>query len=217
MTHPSQPNYLALFSGSTQGIGDDSCPHHFNTPNLGSELKAAALTFSGYTESMPTDGYSRCAAYPYARKHNPWVNFNNVPNAANLRFSMFPSDFNNLPTIAIVVPNMCNDMHDCPIATGDTWLKNNIDDYVQWARAHNSLLILTWDEDDSATSANRIPLIFAGAQVKIGYTRTATTTHYDVLRTLEDMYGLAPLDNAATAAPITDVWVDDRIFADGLD
>jgi acid phosphatase len=166
---------------------------------------------------MPADGDSECNAYPYARKHNPWVNFNNVPNTANLRFSRFPVDFTTLPTIAMVVPNLCNDMHDCPIATGDAWLENNIDAYVQWASAHNSLLILIWDEDDSATAANRIPLVFAGAEVKVGYTSTATLTHYNVLRTLEDMYALAPLSNAATAAPITDVWVDDRIFADNFD
>jgi hypothetical protein len=217
VTHPSQPNYLALFSGSTQGITDDSCPHHFNEPNLASELRAASLTFTGYSESMPADGFSRCTAYPYARKHNPWVNFNNVPNTGNLRFSRFPVDFATLPTLAIVVPNLCNDMHDCPIATGDAWLQDNIDAYVQWARTRNSLLILTWDEDDSATTANRIPLVFAGANVRIGYTSTATVTHYNVLRTLEDMYGLPPLGNAANVAPITEVWVDDRVFADGFD
>ena len=217
VTHPSQPNYLALFSGSTQGIADDSCPHHFNAPNLASELNAATLSFAGYSESMPADGYSRCNTYPYARKHNPWVNFTNVPNTANLRFSRFPLDFRSLPTLAIVVPNLCNDMHDCPIATGDAWLKNNIDAYVQWAGAHNSLLILTWDEDDSVTTTNRIPLVFAGANVKPGFVSTATVSHYNVLRTLEDMYGLPALGSAAGVAPITEIWVADRIFAGAFD
>jgi hypothetical protein len=70
--HPSQPNYLALFSGSTQGITDDSCPHSFDAPNLGAEAIAAGWTFGGYSESMPKDGFRGCNAYPYARKHNPF-------------------------------------------------------------------------------------------------------------------------------------------------
>ena len=58
ITHPSEPNYLALFSGSTQGVSDDSCPHQFSAPNLGSELIAAGRTFTGYSESLPAAGSS---------------------------------------------------------------------------------------------------------------------------------------------------------------
>jgi hypothetical protein len=69
---------------------------------------------------------------------------------------------------SIVVPNICNDMHDCSVATGDTWLKNHIDSYVQWAKADNSLLILTFDEDDHGPN-NQIPTIFLRKHVKAGY------------------------------------------------
>lgn len=62
ITHPSQPNYLGLFSGSTQGITDDSCPHSFSSVNAGEELLAAGLTFDGYSESMPYDGYTGCSS-----------------------------------------------------------------------------------------------------------------------------------------------------------
>ena len=117
-THPSEPNYLALFSGSTHGITSDSCPHTYASANLGSELIAAGHSFVGYAESMPSDGYRGCSADPFARKHTPWVNFSNVPAASSLRFSQFPQgDFASLPTVSFVVPNLCNDMHDCPIAT----------------------------------------------------------------------------------------------------
>jgi hypothetical protein len=95
-------------------------------------------------------------------------------------------------------------MHDCSVSTGDTWLKNNVDAYAQWARTHNSLLIFTFDEDDSAGN-NRIATIFYGAGVKTG-TYTETINHYTVLRTLEDMYALPALGSAASASPITDVW-----------
>jgi hypothetical protein len=204
ITHPSEPNYLALFSGSTQGLTDDSCPHSYSTANLGSELIAAGQSFKGYWESMPSDGYTGCQSGKYYRKHNPWVDFTNVPSSSNVRFSTFPTNYNNLPTVSFVVPNICNDMHDCSVATGDTWLKNNIDGYVQWAKANNSLLILTFDEDDSSQS-NQIPTIFVGQHVKTG-NFAERVDHYRVLRTIEDAYSLPYAGNSAGSTPITDVW-----------
>jgi hypothetical protein len=204
VTHPSEPNYLALFSGSTQGITDDSCPHTFSSANLGQELIGAGLGFAGYSESMPSAGYTGCTSGTYARKHNPWVNFTNVPSADNLTFAAFPTNFASLPTLSFVVPNLRDDMHDGTIAQGDTWLRTNIDAYAQWAKTHNSLLVVTWDEDDSA-SANHIPTIFVGQQVKPG-TYAEQINHYNVLRTLEDAYGLPRAGASATAAAITDVW-----------
>jgi hypothetical protein len=97
ITHPSEPNYLAFFSGSTQGLTDDSCPHTYSTPNLASELIAAGLTFGGYSEDLPSIG-STCTSGAYARKHNPWVNFSNVPSSVNMPFTSFPSDYSTLPT-----------------------------------------------------------------------------------------------------------------------
>ena len=206
VTHPSEPNYLALFSGSTQGITDDSCPNNFTgKANLGSQLIAAGLSFKGFSESMPSNGYTGCSSGTYVRKHNPWVMFNNVPASSNLTFASFPADFTKLPTVSIVVPNQCNNMHDCSLATGDNWLKANIDSYAQWAKSHNSLLILTWDEDGGA-SGNVIPTIFVGANVKAGTTSAQAFNHYGLLRTIEDMYGLPAINNAASAAPITGAW-----------
>jgi hypothetical protein len=213
VTHPSQPNYLAFFSGQQQGITDDSCPHDFSgIANLGSQLLAAGLSFAGYSETMPAQAYVGCSYSNYARKHNPWVNFDNVPGTSNRTFASFPSVFADLPTVAIVVPNLCDDMHDCSISTGDTWLQDHLDGYVQWAKSHNSLFILTWDEDNF-TAPNQIPMVFAGASLIHG-SYSEWVNHYGVLRTLEEMYGLPALANAATAVPITDVWANDRIFAD---
>jgi phospholipase C len=204
ITHPSQPNYLALFSGSTQGITSDSCPHTFSGVNLGSRLIGAGSSFVGYSESMPSDGYTGCTSGTYARKHNPWVNFTNIPAASNLRFSRFPTDFTTLPTVSIVAPNLCSDMHDCSVATGDSWARSHLDAYAQWAKTHNSLLIVTFDEDDSSMS-NQVPTIFYGQSVKTG-AYSEHITHYSVLRTLEDMYGLACTGSACSATAIADVW-----------
>jgi hypothetical protein len=202
--HPSEPNYLDLFSGANQGVTDDSCPHTFSTANLGAQLVGAGLTFGGYSEGLPSVGSTTCSSGNYARKHNPWVNFSNVPSADNLPYTSFPTDYSTLPTVSFVVPDLCNDMHDCTIATGDTWLKNNLDGYAQWAQTHNSLLIVTFDEDDGS-AANNIATLFYGQQVRTG-TYAEHIDHYDVLRTIEDMYGLPYAGNAATSTPITDVW-----------
>ena len=92
VTHPSQPNYLALFSGSTQGVKDDGCPKSFSGPNLATALLTAHLTFGGYSEDLPSHDVTACHSGSYARKHNPWVNFPNVPATANLPFADFPSN-----------------------------------------------------------------------------------------------------------------------------
>ncbi|QLG88979.1 acid phosphatase [Chitinibacter bivalviorum] len=206
VTHPSQPNYIALFSGDTQGVTSDACPNSFgNTANLGASLLAAGYSFAGYSESMPSDGYTGCKSGNYARKHNPWVNFSNVPASSNLMFTRFPGDFSKLPTLSFVVPDLCSDMHDCSISTGDTWVRNNLDAYAQWAKTHNSLLIVTFDEDDSSGTANRIPMIWVGAGIapSVNYSRV---DHYGVLRTLLDMYGLTPFARAVNAVPVSDIW-----------
>jgi phospholipase C len=202
--HPSQPNYLDLFSGSNQGITSDSCPHTFDADNEGAQLIAAGLTFTGYSEDLPSPGSTTCTSGDYARKHAPWVNFSNVPAEDNQPFSAFPTDYSTLPTVSWVVPNLCNDMHDCSITTGDTWLRDQLDGYVQWAASHNSILITTFDEDDSAGD-NQIATIFNGQPVKPGV-YTERIDHFSVLRTVEDMYGLPHAGAAEQATPITDAW-----------
>jgi len=215
--HPSQPNYLDLFSGSNQGVTNDNCPQTFSTNNLGNQLVQAGFTFAGYSETLPSNGSTVCTSGTsgYARKHSPWVNFSatatggnqtNLSSATyNKTYASFPTDFTTLPTVSFVIPNLCDDMHDCSTSTGDTWLKNNLDAYAQWAKTHNSLLIVTWDEDDSSTSANQIATIFYGANLNNG-AYSETINHYTILRTLEDMYGLTAIGGAAGKTAITDVW-----------
>jgi phosphatidylinositol-3-phosphatase len=227
VTHPSQPNYLAIFSGSVQDVVDDKClmsETPYTTPNLGAALISNGFTFKGYAETMPSVGYLPCYyqkspltnSYLYGRKHAPWVNWigtkaNNIPASLSLPMTDFPSDYNKLPTIAFVIPNMDNDMHnigapgdDAAIQRGDKWLKENISKYAAWAKTHDSLLIVTYDEDDSRTAVNQIPTLFYGAHVKTGK-YNEHITHYNVLHTLEAMYKL-PADDNQSASVITDVW-----------
>ncbi|HVW96439.1 MAG TPA: alkaline phosphatase family protein [Mucilaginibacter sp.] len=226
VAHPSQPNYLAIFSGSTQGVPDDQCLENvtpYSTPNLGAALIGKGYTFKGYAQTMPSTGFEGCTygkstltgADLYARKHAPWVNWqgdgdNNISEELSLPMTEFPEDFNKLPTVSFVIPDMDYDMHNigqpgdtAAIKRGDAWLKENLSDYAEWAKTHNSLLIVTFDEDDFKL-VNHIPTIFAGANVKPGK-YGEKINHYNVLHTLDAMYDL-PVTDTTDASPITDVW-----------
>ena len=205
ITHPSEPNYLALFSGSTFGVQSDACPENFNAANLASGLLAAGKTFVGFAEDLPAAGSKLCLDGEYARKHVPWADFSNIPPNVSQPFSSFPvGNYSSLPTVSFVIPNLCNDMHDCSISTGDGWLQKNLSGYVTWAITHDSLLIVTFDEDDGP-SVNQIPTIFVGQQVRPGSYRERIT-HYAVLATIEEAYGLPRDGEAGSASPITDIW-----------
>lgn len=209
ITHPSQGNYLALFSGHTHGV-DDSVPaagSPYSEPNLASELMAAGFSFADYCEDLPFVGFTGDASGDYRRRHNPCVNYSNVPVDANRPFTDFPppEQFDLLPTVSFVIPNLQNDMHNGSIAMGDSWLSAHLGAYADWARDHNSLLIVTFDEDNTR-SQNPIPTIFFGPMVQQGRF-DQHITHYTVLRTIGDAYGLTPIGHAAEVGPIEGVWV----------
>ena len=201
ITHPSQPNYLQLFSGSNQGVTSNATPAgKFSAPNLGGQLIAAGLTFKGFSEDLPSESFNGDnAGGPdgYWRKHNPWINFIDVPAASNRPFTDFPADYTTLPTVSFIVPNQANDMHNGTIAQGDSWLQTNLGGYATWAATHNSLLIVTFDEDDGS-EGNHVATIIFGANVITGVYSDLFTT-YSLLRTVEDLYGL-PYAGAAASA-----------------
>ncbi len=223
--HNSEGNYFWLLSGGDENVGFvDGIPasgnnpsYPFTAPNLAAELIQAGRGFKGYSEGLPAIGDTVSRSGLYARKHVPWVSFDNIPHgfrvedSSSLRWSDFPNDYSQLPTVSIVVPNMINDMHDGPVArsvpAGDVWLKDHIDGYYQWAKTHNSLLIITFDENenpvkyhgltdptgDNECLQNRIPTLIAGAHVRHGeFAEGKGVTHVNLLRTLEAMYGLEP-------------------------
>jgi acid phosphatase len=199
-THPSEPNYLALFAGQTFGVTSDACPLRLTGPTLAGELRAAHLGFAGYSEGLPKTGFTGCQSGRYARKHNPWVNFASLPASLNKSFSAFPKSYGSLPTVSIVVPDLGDDMHDGTIQQADSWLRKKLGAYVTWASSHRSLLIVTWDEDNG-TSANHIPTFVVGDQVRVG-TVARRVNHYTLLRTIEDLYGLPRLGQSRQEKPI---------------
>ena len=201
ITHPSQPNYVALFSGGTHGVTGDACPQTVSGANLATQISAAGLTFAGYSEGLPSIGSTVCTAGHYARRHVPWTNWPAVPGSVSHPFTDFPSSYDQLPTLSFVIPNLDDDMHDGTVAAGDAWLKAHLDAYAQWAATHDSQLVVTWDEDDKSEN-NQIPTIIVGAGITPQKV-SARVTLYSLLRYLEDRLGLPRLGAAATAAPIT--------------
>ena len=225
ITHPSEPNYLDLYAGNDQGIVSDESGQYAGSLgdcNLGSSLIQAKYTFIGYSEDQPSVGYCSNDVPPYYTKHCPWINWihgspDSVPVNSDIPFSylngytkgpIFPDSLNyaSLPTVAWVIPNIDNDMHDpstpsTAISTGDTWFKKNMMPLVRWASnaSNNTIVITIWDEDDGCpTCTNNIPLLVSGGIVH-GGNYSQTVNHYDVLKTIEDMYGLTECGSSATA------------------
>lgn len=218
LTKPSQPNYLMLFSGSNQGITNNNFPTvdpwnrtlPFHTPNMGSCLIANGYSFKGYAQGLPYVGfvgvnsgdyYSKHTVYSYWQGEGPHT----IPESSNQPFSNFPTDFNLLPTVSYVIPDVQNSMHDGTILQGDQWLEANMKAYITWAKTHNSLFILTFDEGNSS-DLDKIATIFSGQQVLTGQYNDSLN-HYNLLRTIEDIYGICyTTANDSAAAPITNCW-----------
>lgn len=202
--HPSEPNYLALFSGSTQGVHGDRCPVYFKTANIGSELIAAGKTFAGYSESMPHDGYKACYHGLYDRNHNPWVEFRNVPSADNLVYLGFPAK---VATFVWITPNLCHDMHNCPVREGDRWLRHNLPPIIAWDFKHDGLLILTWDEAAPDKSGqNHVATVLVGPMIRAGVNDVQNVDHYAVLHTIEKILGVPCIANECRAPLLRGIW-----------
>ena len=196
-THPSEPNYLAMFSGSTHGVSDDSCPLSYKSNNLGHQLRVHGYSFAGYSESLPRTGWTGCSQGSYARKHVPWADFTDLPRSVNRPFSRFPKHFAKLPTVSFVVPNLDHDMHDGTVAAGDSWVRRHLGRYATWARTHHSLLIVTFDEDDD-TARNLITTIAVGQGVPSRASHRHLT-HYGMLAAIEHIYHLPRIGHARHA------------------
>ncbi|WP_264521517.1 alkaline phosphatase family protein [Flavobacterium sp. N1994] len=217
LSHPSQPNYLQLYSGSNQGVTTDGAiASKFTTANLGSELITAGKTYITYSDGLPSVGYDGTSSGSYVRKHNPAANWmgngtNQISTTTNQPFTAFPTNFNSLPSVCFVMPDLCHDGHDScaplnnTILQYDTWISQNLDAYKQWCINNNSLLIVTYDEDDF-TPTNKIATVFYGARVLVGE-YAQTINHYNLLRTIEDSNALSShAGSAATATPIDYCW-----------
>ena len=205
LTHPSQANYIALFSGSTQGVTNNGAIPQFpaSVPTLASALAAKGLTFGGYAETTSNP------------EREPWTHFaNSAADARNM--SAFPqtaAGFANLPTVSFISPNDADNMTPTSdngggVPAGDAWVQANLAAYAAWAQANNSLLIITFDENNTnpaVTYPDQIATIVVGAGVPAGVTNGSQADTYSLLNTIQSLYGLTPVGVSA-GAPALDFY-----------
>jgi len=213
VSHPSLPNYLALTAGSTFGIASDCTGCYVNATNIADQVESSGRSWKGYLESMPSSCYVG-DAYPYMQKHNPFIYYNDVrTNPARcaehvVPFTQLSTDLVNgsVPNLAWITPNMCNDMHDCSIATGDAWLANVVPGILASSAFQNGgVLFITWDEGESSAgccgnaAGGQVATLVIAPNGVAGFRSTIAETHYSLLRTIEDAWGLSALGQAASA------------------
>jgi hypothetical protein len=211
--HTSLPNYIAIISGDTQGITQNCSSCFVDAPTIVDQLETAGKTWKAYMESMPSPCFVGDADPLYRQKHNPFIYFDNIrtnPARCNniVPFSEFQSDLqaNTLPDYIWITPNMCNDIHDCPLATGDSWLETWVSKIVASpAWQQNGVLFLTFDEsalnDDTGCCqyavGGHILTMVISPLAKAGYQSTVAYDHYSLLRTIEQAWNLPLLNKAS--------------------
>lgn len=213
ITYPSQPNYLALFSGSTHGIADNEL-HDIDAPSLADQLEEARLSWrvaaenvgpGCFTEAFSLDGLDGEGIY--SRKHNPAISFTSISGdparCANItdltHFDPDAADF------TLIVPNNCHSMHDCSIADGDAWLRGFLPRILESdAYRDGGVVFITFDED-RGDGDNRVATVVVSERARRGAVSERAYTHYSLLRTVQELLGLSCLAESCNAEPMSDL------------
>lgn len=199
VAHPSLPNYLALTSGSTQGVTDDGGPdqHPLSAPSIFSLL---GTDWRSLEESMPTNCDLQSGG-EYAVKHNPAAYFTSVRQACRGQDVPLTSPPDLSAAFTFITPNLCDDMHDCATTAGDSWLAREVPRLLSTPQylAGQTVIFITWDE--STGSTQQVPLLVIAPTVPSGARVAASFNHYSLLHTTEQLLGLSPLLGAASSAP----------------
>jgi hypothetical protein len=200
---PSLPNYLGATSGSTQGLSDDGDPtsHTFAVDNLFRQVRAAGGSERSFVESMPAS----CGVVSddsYAAKHNPAAYYVGPGDRAACQSDDVPfSEFSamlatgDLSTYTSITPNLCDDMHDCPVSSGDQWLATWVPKILDSDayRAGGTALFIIWDEPTPVAN------VVVAQSVRPGTVSDGPASQFSWLRTTEEMLGLPLLGSASSA------------------
>ena len=211
VTHPSLPNYLALVSGSTQGITTDCTGCVVDAKSLADTVEASGRTWKTYAEGLPAPGFLGPFNGRYAKKHNPFAYFRSIAEDPARRARLVPLSQlgpdlrrGTLPSFSLVVPDLCHSMHDCSVAVGDAWLRSQIAKFV---RLPNTVVFVVFDEGStSIAGGGHTAALAIGRAVRPGSRFARVTGHYGILRTIEQAWGLPLLGRSARVAPITGIW-----------
>jgi len=211
VTHPSLPNYIALVSGSNQGITSNCTECIVDAPSLADSLEAAGRSWKTYAEGLPSAGFTGATSGRYAKKHNPFLYFRAIVDDRARRTRVVPlgrlaADLRAqaLPDFALLVPDMCSSMHDCSISVGDAWLRRIA---PQLLKLPKTAIFVVFDEGGTnVRGGGHTPGLVLGTAVRSGARFRALSGHYEVLRTIEQAWGLPLLGASAKARPITGIW-----------
>ena len=209
-THPSIGNYFMLTTGQII-TNNDSYASTVTADNVVRRLIAAGKTWKAYAEDIPSVGYLGYGeSGRYAARHNPIIYFSDVRNDANqarnvVPFTQFATDLGsgNLPNYSFVVPNLCNDGHDCGLSTVDNWLRNKIAPLLNNAAfRQDGLLIITFDESasDNSSGGGKVAWVVVSSKAKTGYTSTTTYQHQSTLRLMLKGLGITSFPGASSSA-----------------
>jgi phosphatidylinositol-3-phosphatase len=210
-SHPSLPNYLALTAGSTFGIASDCTTCFVSATNIADQVEGSGRSWKAYLEDMPVPCYMGAASGNYAMKHNPFMYYNDIRNnparcAAHVApFTQFWGDMSSghVPDFVWITPNMCNDTHDCPVGTGDAWLRSVVPTITGSAAFRNGgVLFITWDEGSSNAGCcsgswgGHVATLVVAPNAIGGFRSGVAENHYGLLRTIEDGFHLSHLGAA---------------------
>lgn len=218
--HPSLPNYLVMEAGTNFGLNNDSDPsvnHQSTTAHLVTQLKNAGVSWKGYFEGIPGTDCPLTDINSQAVHHNPFVYFDDVTNnlsrtsaycISHIRpVTELPTDLtnNNVSAYNFIVPNVCNDTHNCSVQTGDTWIASLVPKITASAAYKNGgVIFLTWDEDSTGNNAP-IGMVAISPYAKVNYSNSILYTHNSLLRTVQEIFGVSPfLGGAASANDLSD-------------
>lgn len=209
--HPSLPNYIAIVGGQTYGITDDGAPSANGIrsgPSVFGQAIAAGRTAALFAEGMPGNCVLTNGGDRYAVKHNPWAYFA-AERSLCARFDVPIVKLDaaiatgTLPAVGMVVPNLCNDAHDCPLRTADTWIKGWMEKLFagpDWASGHLAVLITADENDDSPGNAVLTVVVHPS---QAAHVVTTPLGHYSITRLLEDVAGSPRLFGAASAPSLS--------------
>jgi phosphatidylinositol-3-phosphatase len=211
VTHPSLPNYLALVSGSSQGVTSNCTQCIVDAASLADSLEAAGRSWKTYAEGLPFPGFTGAANGRYAKKHDPFLYFRAIVDDAARRRRIVPlaqlaADLRAqaLPDFALLVPDLCSSMHDCGIPVGDAWLRRIAPPLLKLPK---TAVFVVFDEGSTHTrGGGHTPGLVLGTAVRSGSRFRALSGHYEVLRTIEQAWGLPLLGASAQVRPITGIW-----------
>jgi phosphatidylinositol-3-phosphatase len=213
VTHPSLPNYIAMMGGDTFGITENCNDCFIDTPSLPDLIEASGRTWKTYQEDLPSPCYLGDKRN-YVQKHNPFVYFDPIrTDVARCERSVLPLtalqtdiETDSLPNFIFITPNLCNSAHDCSLDITDAWLANILAGLVPALDrgGSNYLIVLTWDEGQGkhsccglpAEAGGRVATVLYSPLVKNGFEDATPYSHYSLLKTISEAWGLPYLGHA---------------------